>query len=550
MSTTYQQCFNPFDLQYHRVREASQLRSVTALQLRKLNKDEMLLNLKICNACRIKVSKLPTNPTSDAKPSPSTSDYGAPVLDAFVLDFAEPIDCDVSGLVSSLSTLEKLSDLSEDTEESSSLSIVKEEKKKESLTLLNKYLNSVGQSPIEKRKLNQKSYPAKKMKQIFETIHEKSLGVNVEEINSLDKNSIILSQLKEEFHKTGDRNQKIRILTLFHNFTIAEIQQHFNATKHMIGVAKKTKEEKGILSCPNGKRGKRLDTGLVHEVTSFYELDEISRLMPGKKDCVTVLENGEKIKRQKRLILCNLKEVYSEFIQKFSDQTRPCGFSKFAEMRPKNCVLAGEGGTHVVCVCVIHQNVKLMIDGGKISRITQDWDNPIKTYRDCLEQITCNPQTADCTLNKCNDCPGIKSLIELLESAYEAEMIDTITYKQWVTVDRANLETMMAPVPDFLEKLKSALTKLLPHDLIAKQQSLFMKTTKTNLKEDECIVSGDFAENYAFVFQDAIQGVHWNNDHATIHPFVIYYKDGVTLNHKSFAANRSDQYDKEGIRPH
>ena len=37
------------------------------------------------------------------------------------------------------------------------------------------------------------------------------------------------------------------------------------------------------------------------------------------------------------------------------------GFSKFAELRPKHCVLAGVSGNHSVCICTYHQNVKLMM---------------------------------------------------------------------------------------------------------------------------------------------------------------------------------------------
>ena len=61
------------------------------------------------------------------------------------------------------------------------------------------------------------------------------------------------------------------------------------------------------------------------------------------------------------------------------------------------------------------------------------------------------------------------------------------------------------------------------HDFIAKQQSAFLKDKKEQLVDGELIVSGDFAENYSFVLQDAAQGYHWTNDQATIHPFVIYY---------------------------
>ena len=34
----------------------------------------------------------------------------------------------------------------------------------------------------------------------------------------------------------------------------------------------------------------------------------------------------------------------------------------------------------------------------------------------------------------------------------------------------------------------------------------------------------DFAENYSFVVQDAVQGFHWGNSQATLHPFVAYFR--------------------------
>ena len=35
----------------------------------------------------------------------------------------------------------------------------------------------------------------------------------------------------------------------------------------------------------------------------------------------------------------------------------------------------------------------------------------------------------------------------------------------------------------------------------------------------------DFAENYSFIIQDAIQGFYWQNSQATLHPFAVYYRD-------------------------
>ena len=97
----------------------------------------------------------------------------------------------------------------------------------------------------------------------------------------------------------------------------------------------------------------------------------------GKKEKVGVGNlDGEKEYHQKRLVLCNLKELYSNF--KKENPGIKIGFSPFAALRPKWCVLSGSSGTHPVCVflyvdtfcmwthsvcvCTYHHNPKLMID--------------------------------------------------------------------------------------------------------------------------------------------------------------------------------------------
>ena len=83
----------------------------------------------------------------------------------------------------------------------------------------------------------------------------------------------------------------------------------------------------------------------------------------------------------------------------------------------------------------------------------------------------------------------------------------------------------------FGEKLEG----LCPHSFIATQQSRFFSECKLSLKRGEIVVSADFAENYAFVVQDAAQWFHWNNNQVTIHPFVVYYKESGEDRHLSFA---------------
>ena len=86
----------------------------------------------------------------------------------------------------------------------------------------------------------------------------------------------------------------------------------------------------------------------------------ISAALCQERKTVTIkLSDRTKEKRQNRLILSNIKEIYSQFKKENPD--RKIGFSTFALLRPKWCIPVGAAGTHNVCVCTYHQNVKLML---------------------------------------------------------------------------------------------------------------------------------------------------------------------------------------------
>lgn len=108
--------------------------------------------------------------------------------------------------------------------------------------------------------------------------------------------------------------------------------------------------------------GRSLSEDVIDLVKLFYVRDDVSSTMPGIKDTVSLRTcDGKKQKVQKQLLLLNLKEIYAVFKQEYPDIH--IGFSKFASLRPKQCVLAGSSGTHSICVCPYHQNLKLMITG-------------------------------------------------------------------------------------------------------------------------------------------------------------------------------------------
>lgn len=70
-----------------------------------------------------------------------------------------------------------------------------------------------------------------------------------------------------------------------------------------------------------------LNNIIAQLVVNFYSEDDVSRMIPGKKDFVTIRNKGGKIQVQKRLMLTNLSEVYQLFKQKYS--CRKIVFSNF-----------------------------------------------------------------------------------------------------------------------------------------------------------------------------------------------------------------------------
>jgi hypothetical protein len=65
------------------------------------------------------------------------------------------------------------------------------------------------------------------------------------------------------------------------------------------------------------------------------------------------------------------------------------------------------------------------------------------------------------------------------------------------------------------------------------------KFSEDQLSAEECTVLCNFSENFTFVMQDEIQSYHWVNSQATLHHFVIYFKDSSdSLQHKKSLYNQ------------
>ena len=256
-----------------------------------------------------------------------------------------------------------------------------------------------------------------------------------------------------------------------------------------------------------------------------------SRMMPGIKDFISIIVNGKREKVQKRSMLMNLNELYASF--KKINPKITISFSAFAKLRPKNCILAGASGTHSVCVCIIHQNVKLMLDAIEVKKLTENSAIPITGYKDCIPNMICKVPTNDCYLGNCKKCPGITKIAENLLHLLDDSSIVDIQFPTWAGTDRTTLISQSLPADDFINLLTEKLNVLKPHSFIAKQQKLFVDDKKEKLRNDEAPVMFDFSENYAYVCQDAAQAFHYNNDQCTAFTCIYYYKEHGELKHKS-----------------
>lgn len=125
-----------------------------------------------------------------------------------------------------------------------------EEKKLVVSEAIDSCLNLVGVSPIKRSKVSQKRYSNEKMHNVSEALATNIFNHGIDD-NGLEENdeNNLMQVLKEEFNATTERSKRMKILTIFKDWSFRIIQRHFSlATCLMIKIAKKIAEEKGILS--------------------------------------------------------------------------------------------------------------------------------------------------------------------------------------------------------------------------------------------------------------------------------------------------------------
>lgn len=234
-----------------------------------------------------------------------------------------------------------------------------------------------------------------------------------EQFDGCGQCSEMINQLDEKFKATTNRVEKYQVLSVVpKSWNANEIVKTFGISRHMAENSIRAVQEHGILFPVAKKIGSNtIPLEIVNLVKAFYRSSDISSDRPAMGDKIVIRdENGEKKEEQIKLVLMNLKEAYEEFKKTYPNVK--IGFSKFASVRPKECILAlDKKGMHDVCVCIYHQNTKLASDA-----LVRNMHLPpdIKDYKGFCAKLMCATPTIDCHMRTCKDCKSDDAIRKIL----------------------------------------------------------------------------------------------------------------------------------------
>jgi len=315
-------------------------------------------------------------------------------------------------------------------------------------------------------------------------------------------------------------------------------------TSYMARQVNHLRKTKGPFSFPDLRpSGHPITDELKLKIKHFYMSEDNSRVSSEAHHAVKVAnEEGIKSTEARRYMMLSVRDAYLEF--KIENPNEKIGITKFFEEKPKQCKWPGSRGLLISCTCIIHENFQLLIDGLKSAAYDSlsGSKDPmaaalyaiLDNTDELIKYLQCPDATEICNTGFCSQCPSEIQYDKLFENIPE----DDIEFSEWTTTPSTVLNEVSLPVAKFKEKLFAAVQKFIVHRHIYLQQKAFIKNLRDTLPGTPhiAVVNVDYGENYTFVIQHAVQGFHWTNYQATIHPFVVYYAqpDGVSTIQKTY----------------
>ncbi|CAF1275201.1 unnamed protein product [Rotaria sordida] len=259
----------------------------------------------------------------------------------------------------------------------------------------------------------------------------------------------------------------------------------------------------GLLPIPTAPRVSRsLPLAVKNAILHFYERDDISYQMPGKRDTIVVKEqDGTRKTYQKSILLFNVREAHQMFLQ--DNPGIDVSRSVFAQLRPPY-VMVKSSMPHRVCVCLYHQNVNLLIDA--LSKYVNG--SACSDLQSFTTALVCDESNEQCMSSNCNYCSNNFKLN--IENKVINENVK-LKWFQWEhNRERVEKIEQEGTVKECVQILSQKVKQYLNHVFIKRQQSNFFEQMKADSDEKSIVVQVDYAENFSIQEQDAVQSAHWS----------------------------------------
>ena len=324
---------------------------------------------------------------------------------------------------------------------------------------------------------------------------------------------------------TFDQKQRIAVLSILpSDWSCNKVALATGAERYLVNKARDGENPF------DGNRKERLDKipdDVIEIIREFYYQEDISRMMPGAGDFITVKIDGVKERLRRYHLRYRLVDIHRKFLEHYAPIT--ISFSKFAKLRPQNCIMMNSKGCHNVCTCQACENPRLKIktsllgDVEALKEIVGECSD--MECEEILERFCCDIEDEECMLagKNCDDCfDTVTNMVEKIQDVLNSMEIQHLTYAQWLNTDYSTQQTVTEEVETFLKNFATTLFDLKKHYFFQKHQSAMFQYLKKNLPDGHVLVLFDFSENYVFKTQDSVQASYFINRQCSLFPVCIY----------------------------
>ena len=127
--------------------------------------------------------------------------------------------------------------------------------------------------------------------------------------------------------------------------------------------------------------------------------------------------------------------------------------------------------------------------------------------KDFVRILTCLRKDESCYLSKsCDSCnEKAEALQEAMVDIFERLEVEEVEFEQWSSKDWSQMHAYTLPADSFCEKIINDMIQYKKHRYVSIKQSVFKKDLTENLPPNNFLIQMDFAENFNFTSQHAVQ---------------------------------------------